>query len=103
LALAKQISAGWDFRPPGGEDRKSVLARSQRALQEAFDRWPGEIVLVVTHEGVIKSLVYHLCGRNFLPNEPPLLKSYRLHRLAHDKYGLRLEAANALALGSTSQ
>ncbi len=101
LELAEQISAGWDFCPPGGEDRKSVLARSQGALQEAFTRWPGENILVVTHEGVIKSLIYHLCGRNFLPSEPPLLKSYRLHRLAHDKYGLRLEAANALALGST--
>jgi len=98
LALTEQNSAGWDFRPPGGEDRKSVLARSQRALQEAFDRWPGENVLVVTHEGVIKSLVYHLSGRKFLPTEPPLLKSYQLHRLVHDRDGLRLEAANALAL-----
>jgi probable phosphoglycerate mutase len=101
LELAEQISAGWDFRPPGGEDRKSVLARSQRALQEAFDRWPGESILVVTHEGVIKSLVYHLSGRKFLPTELPLLKSYQLHRLVHDRDGLRLEAANALALAAT--
>ena len=98
--LAEQIRAGWGFCPPGGEDRKSVLARSQWALQVAFTRWPGESILVVTHEGVIKSLVYHLCGRKFLPSEPPLLKSYRLHRLVHDKDGLRLEAVNALALAS---
>ena len=98
LELAEQISAGWDFRPPGGEDRKSVFARSRGALQEAFDRWPGENILVVTHEGVIKSLVYHLRGRKFLPTEPPLLKSCRLHRLVHDRDGLGLEAVNALAL-----
>jgi probable phosphoglycerate mutase len=96
--LDEQINAGWRFCPPGGEDRKSVLARSQRALQEAFVRWPGENILVVTHEGVIKSLVYHLCGRKFLPSEPPLLKSYRLHWLVYDRDGLRLEAVNALAL-----
>lgn len=96
--LDEQINAGWRFCPPGGEDRKSVLARSQGALQEAFDRWPGENILVVTHEGVIKSLVYHLCGRKFLPSEPPLLKSYRLHWLVYDRDGLRLEAVNALAL-----
>ena len=101
--LDDQINAGWNFCPPGGEDRKSVLVRSQWALQEAFTRWPGENILVVTHEGVIKSLVYHLCGRKFLPTEPPLLKSYQLHRLVHDRDGLRLEAANALALASTSQ
>jgi hypothetical protein len=47
---------------------------------------------------VIKSLVYHLCGRKFLPSEPPLLKSYRLHWLVYDRDGLRLEAVNALAL-----
>ena len=70
--LDEQIHAGWDFCPPGGEDRKSVLTRSQRALQEASDRWPGENILVVTHEGVIKSLVYHLCSRKFLPSEPPV-------------------------------
>ena len=99
--LDEQTSAGWGFCPPGGEDRKSVLARSQMALQAAFDRWPGESILVVTHEGVIKSLVYHLNGRKFLPTEPPLLKSYRLHRLIHDRNGLRLEAVNALALAST--
>ena len=96
--LDGQISAGWGFCPPAGEDRKSVLARSQRALQEAAGRWPGENILVVTHEGVIKSLVYHLCGRKFLPSEPPLLKSYRLHWLVYDRDGLRLEAVNALAL-----
>jgi probable phosphoglycerate mutase len=99
--LDEQIHAGWDFCPPGGEDRKSVLKRSQRALQEASDRWPGENILVVTHEGVIKSLVYHLSSRKFLPSEPPLLKSYQLHWLVHDSDGLRLEAANALALAPT--
>ncbi len=99
--LDEQIHAGWGFCPPGGEDRKSVLTRSQRALQEAFDRWPGENMLVVTHEGVIKSLVYHLSSRKFLPSEPALLKSYQLHWLVHDSDGLQLEAANALALAST--
>lgn len=98
LELAEQTNAGWNFRPTDGEDRRSVLARSQAALQDAFTRWPGENILVVTHEGVIKCLVYHLSGRQFLPTEPPLLKSSQLHRLIHDGDGLRLEAINALAL-----
>jgi len=96
--LDEQTTASWDFCPPGGEDRKSVLARSHEALEEAFIRWPGENVLVVTHEGVIKSLIYYLSGRKFLPCEPRLLKSYHLHLLAHDSDGLRLEAVNELAL-----
>ena len=98
LVLAEQERAGWDFCPPGGEDRKGVLARCKRALEDAAAKWHGDDLLVVTHEGVIKSLVYSLSGRKFLPGEPPLLKSYRLHWLAHDRNGLRLEQANALNL-----
>jgi probable phosphoglycerate mutase len=100
LELAQQVNAGWDFRPPGGEDRLSVLARSQAALQDAFTRWPGQNILVVIHEGVIKCLVYHLSGRQFLPTEPTLLKSYHLHRLIYDREGIRLEELNALRLSS---
>ena len=96
--LTEQINAGWNFCPPGGEDRKSVLARSQGALQEAFDNWPGENILVVTHEGVIKSLVYHLSGRQFLPTELPLLESYQLHWLVHAINGLQIEKINAVGL-----
>ena len=96
--LNEQIKAGWEFCPPGGEDRTSVLARSRAALQEAFNRWPGENILVVTHEGVIKSLIYYLSGRKFLSTEPALLKSYHLHLLVHDRDGLRLEGVNKLSL-----
>lgn len=72
---------GWRFRPPGGEDRRSVRRRAFRALAEAVARWPGARILVVTHEGVIKCLVYHLRGRRFVPSEAPLLLPYHLHRI----------------------
>ena len=96
--LEEQINAGWNFCPPGGESRDSVLKRSQEALMEAADRYPGDNLLVVTHEGVVKGLIYHLCGRKFLPTEPPLLKSYRLHWLVFDREGLQIEKVNALKL-----
>jgi len=98
--LDAQVKAGWDFCPPGGESRRSVLKRSQQVLQEAAERYPGQKLLVVIHEGVVKSLIYHLCGRRFLPGEPAILKSYQLHRLVHDSNGLQIEAINALRLGS---
>lgn len=99
-AMAEQVNAGWDFCPPGGEDRKSVLKRSQRALMEAAAGWSGDNILVVTHEGVVKCIIYHLCGRKFLPTESPIIKSYRLHRLIHDNDGLRLEEVNAIELSA---
>jgi len=96
--LEEQINAGWNFCPPGGESRDSVLKRSQEALMEAADRYPGDNLLVVTHEGVVKGLIYHLCGRKFLPTEPRLLQSYRLHWLVFYKDGLQIEKVNALKL-----
>jgi broad specificity phosphatase PhoE len=96
--LNEQINAGWDFCPPGGESRRRVLKRSQKALQEAAQRYPGEILLVVTHEGVVKSLIYHLCGREFLPGEPAILESYQLHWLVYHGSGLQIEELNAIQL-----
>jgi probable phosphoglycerate mutase len=98
--LDAQASAGWAFCPPGGEDRQTVLERSHKALLEAAARWPGTNILVVTHEGVVKSLIYHLCGRKFLATEPPLLKPYQLHRLVHDRDGFKVEELNAIAMDS---
>ena len=96
--LDRQVRAGWAFRPPGGEDRRSVLERSRRALFDAAEKWPGEHILVVTHEGVVKSLIYRLCGRKYLPGEPAIIKPYQLHWLAIDADGLKLEEMNAVAL-----
>jgi probable phosphoglycerate mutase len=96
--LQAQEKAGWAFCPPGGEDRRQVQKRGQKALQEAAAQWPGTHILVVSHEGVIKSLVYHLCGRKFIADEPAIIKKYQLHRLASDENGLRVEELNVLAL-----
>ncbi|MBW1996561.1 MAG: histidine phosphatase family protein [Deltaproteobacteria bacterium] len=77
--LEKQINLGWRFCPPGGEDRLALLKRSRDSLISAANRWPRENILVITHEGVVKCLVYHLLGRRFLPSEPRILKTSRLH------------------------
>jgi broad specificity phosphatase PhoE len=89
---------GWQFCPPGGEDRISVWQRSHRALMAAARRWPGEMILIVTHEGVIRSLIYRLCGRKYLPQEPALLKSRHLHWLIIESGKLKLDRVNALML-----
>jgi broad specificity phosphatase PhoE len=99
--LSEQEQAGWDFRPPGGEDRRSVLNRAIQALAEAAETWTGERILVITHEGVIKCIVYSLMQRRFLPQEPPLLKPEHMHTLIHDGRRLAIEQINYLALKST--
>jgi broad specificity phosphatase PhoE len=98
--LDQQIKAGWDFCPPRGESRHRVLTRCQAALQEAAERYAGQILLVVTHEGVVKALIYHLYGRKYLAGEPVILKSYQLHWLVYRNSRLQIEKINAFKLGS---
>ena len=96
--LQEEQMQGWKFRPPGGEDRLSVWHRGRSALIEAANRWCGETILIVTHEGVIKCLIYHLSGRRFLPDEPALLKAYHLHWLRFSHNELQIETVNAFSL-----
>lgn len=96
---AEQMS-GWKFCPPGGEDRLSVWQRSRRALTEAARRKRGDTILIVTHEGVIKSLIYKLSGLHFLPGESVLIKPYHLHWLVDPGTGrgFKIGKLNALKL-----
>ena len=74
---------GWRF-PPGGEDRRAAWLRSRDALVAAFKRWPGETILTVTHEGVIKCLLYGLTDRKYLPQRrgPAMMAPRHLRWLA---------------------
>lgn len=83
-----QAGQGWEFRPPGGESRREVLQRALAALADAGHRWPGRTVLVVTHQGVIKCLLYHAQSHSMLPGNPLQDKGYRLHLVELEEQGL---------------
>lgn len=97
--LNRRLSMGWEFQPPGGENRRSVWERSSRALSELACRNPGDNILVIAHGGVIKCLLYGIMGRKFLPDEPAAIKQYHLHLLAWDGEKLVLETMNMTSLG----
>lgn len=96
--IDKQVAAGWDFRPPGGESRREVLARGSKALGKAAEKWSKENILVICHEGIIKTLLYHLLGRKFLPDEAKVLKGYQLHLMTINDQALSLQSLNHLGL-----
>ena len=96
--LAALESAGWGFAPPGGETRRKVLQRSLVALATAARNWPGQRILVVCHEGVIKCLVYHFSGRRFLPGEGRVLEPGHLHLLSETRGRVALDKVNAIGL-----
>ena len=38
-------------------------------------------LLVVTHQGVVKAVLYHLLGRAYLPDEPPAFDPNRVQEV----------------------
>jgi len=92
--LKAQERMGWYFRPLEGESRLEVFERSRQALVDAAQSFAGKRVLVVTHGGVIKCLLYRFSRRDFLPEEPPLLEPYRLHWLSYDGRGFHIDQLN---------
>lgn len=97
-AVEAQEAAGWEFRPPGGESRRQQLERSRQALLDTAARWPGGCILVVTHEGVIKSLAHHLFGRTYVAADAVGLQPYCLHWLTVAGAAMAFEGLNARAL-----
>ena len=79
--LREAEAKGWEFRPPGGESRADVRQRAEHALIDAARSLSGRNVLVVTHQGVMKALLYGLLGRNFIPGEPPAFDPDKVQRL----------------------
>ena len=92
--LRAQENMGWHFRPLEGESRLEVLERSRQALVDAASKLKGKRVLVVTHGGVIKCLLYRLSRREFLPEEPPLLQPYCLHWLSYNGRDFQIDRLN---------
>jgi probable phosphoglycerate mutase len=53
-------------------------------------------VLVVCHLGVIKSLVYSVAGRRYLPDEPALLEKKAMHHLHYSSGRYHLGPLNII-------
>lgn len=80
-AIAAAEAAGWNFHPSGGESRADVRQRAEHALTDAAKSNGGRNVLVVTHQGVLKAVLYHLLGRAYLPSEPPAFDPSRVQEV----------------------
>ena len=77
--LARRVAMGWEFSAPGGETRLAVKNRVLATLVESAKNWPGKKILIVCHQGVVKSVLYSISKRKFLPGEDQLLQHNQLH------------------------
>jgi probable phosphoglycerate mutase len=96
--LALQEHAGWDFRPPSGESRRSQLERACRVLMETAERCAGGSILVVTHGGVLRCLALGLGGSGMAEKDDIGAREYRLHWVSVGGGRLALEHGGGMAL-----
>lgn len=92
--LEEEVRRGWSFRPPRGESRLEVRRRAEAALIRLAKKYPGQRILIVSHLGVIKALLYGIAARAYLPDEPKLIFSNRLHIIACHQKSLSAIACN---------
>lgn len=79
-AFAANERRGLDFRPPGGETPREVMARLTRWLASLADDGPP--IVAVTHNGVLRVLLAHATGWDMTGKPPVKLRSATLHRFA---------------------
>ena len=92
--LEKRVAMGWDFSAPKGETRASVRDRVFEVLYEITCNTPDNKTLIVCHQGIIKTILYHLTNRAFLPQEDSLIQPNNLHLISHSNKSFYIHTLN---------
>lgn len=100
VTYARQTHRGWQFQPPGGESYLQVLERALAALLDTAADQTRRRILVVTHEGTLKCLLYHLAIRDGCGQPPMNMAPYHIHHLVRLKNRLHLVRMNAVDLSA---
>ncbi len=83
--LERRVQMGWLFSAPNGETRQNVRERTLSALSEASAQWPGQNILIVCHQGVIKSILYSITGRKFMPGDNRMFEPNSFHLIGYEE------------------
>jgi probable phosphoglycerate mutase len=88
--LERRVKLGWLFSAPEGETRQTVRERALSALSDAAVRWPGQNILIVCHQGVVKSVLYSIAGCKFLPGDEKMVQpnSFHLIGLRNERFSI---------------
>lgn len=91
-AMRDNEARGLDFRPPGGESPRLVLARVKTWLTEIAAA--GEPTLAVTHRGVIRALFAEATGWDMRGKPPAKLDWSAVHFFAVENGNPRVAQLN---------
>jgi probable phosphoglycerate mutase len=93
-AMVANEALGLDFRPPGGESPREVRAR----LESLFADLTDELVVCVTHKGVIRAALSLATGWDMLAKPPLRLADHEALILKRDESDRPALAGPALSL-----
>ena len=93
-AMTANEALGLDFRPPGGESPREVRAR----LESLFADLTDELVVCVTHKGVIRAALSLATGWDMLAKPPLRLADHEALILKRDESDRPALAGPALSL-----
>jgi probable phosphoglycerate mutase len=79
-AFVRNAARGLDFRPPGGESPRDVIARLRPWLRVIETR--ARPVAAVTHNGVLRALLSMASGWDMTGKPPVRLRAAALHRFS---------------------
>ena len=99
--LDRRVAMGWSFAAPGGERRSAVTSRVLDYFTLLWEHNPGQNILVLCHQGVIKCVLYHLTMRQFLPGEDPLLQHNCFHLISCHNQKFATEQLNIPRIGQS--
>lgn len=85
--LDRRVQMGWAFSAPNGESRQDVRDRTMSVLSEAAEKWPCQNILTVCHQGVVKSILYSIAGRKFLPGDDEMVEQNKFHLIGYEQSG----------------
>ncbi len=94
----RETARGWHFQPPADESHLQVLERALSALTDLARRQGARRILVVTHEGVLKCLCYHLAIRDGCGQTTAAMAAYHVQQLGYRDERLMLRRMNAINL-----
>lgn len=98
--VARWRSGDFDFAPPGGENRRSLMRRTREVLDELLSA-PQQHIALVTHGGTLNALHTHLVEDGLTEPRERIHRAFRFHNASVSMAGHAGDHWRFLVVNST--
>lgn len=83
-----------DFTPPGAESRQHMHERVVEFLERVAGRHPEDVIIAVTHGGVVNAALRYVMGASLVPSGRTRVDNGGITVLSHGRDGWRVNVFN---------